>query len=452
VKNALSRAGVSNYRPAMRSIPRDSSPDATPLLLREGYTFITNGCDRNDSDVFRTRLGLQRTICMRGRDCATLFYDEERFVRAGAAPSRMRKTLLGEGGVQSLDDAEHRHRKRLFMSLMSTEGIRALGAASARAWSDALARWERADEVQLLGEVHEVLTRAACVWAGVPLDEREVSTRSRDLAALVEGAGRIGTGYLRARVARIRSDRWAVDLVQRARSGRIAPDPDSALYRIASHRDLGGRLLDPDVAAVELLNVLRPTAAVAWYVVFAAHALHHHPTLAATARDDDGFLLPFAQEVRRYYPFFPFAVARTRVPFTWRGLRFPTGVRTLLDLYGIDRDPRLWDEPSAFRPERFRDGARGMFDFVPQGGGDPFLHHRCAGERVTLELIEQATAFLTRSIRYEVPEQDLSVPLAQVPTHPVSGFVMRNVRRQPSREAPARRAQGGLEREISEIP
>jgi fatty-acid peroxygenase len=52
-------------------------------------------------------------------EAARLFDDAERFQRAGAAPRRVKATLLGEGGVQSLDGEAHRRRKAMFMSPMT---------------------------------------------------------------------------------------------------------------------------------------------------------------------------------------------------------------------------------------------------------------------------------------------------------------------------------------------
>ena len=39
------------------------------------------------------------------------------------------------------------------------------------------------------------------------------------------------------------------------------------------HRDVDGRPLGPRTAAVEVLNVIRPTVAISWYVAFAAFKL-----------------------------------------------------------------------------------------------------------------------------------------------------------------------------------
>ena len=46
------------------------------------------------------------------------------------------------------------------------------------------------------------------------------------------------------------------------------------------------------------------------------------------------------------------------------------------------------------------------FAFVPHGGGDPAAGHRCAGERVAVELLKGAVRVLA-SLRYDVPDQDL---------------------------------------------
>lgn len=41
---------------------------------------------------------------MTGPEAVRLFYDPRRFVRRSATPKAIQKTLLGEGGVQGLDD------------------------------------------------------------------------------------------------------------------------------------------------------------------------------------------------------------------------------------------------------------------------------------------------------------------------------------------------------------
>ena len=60
---------------------------------------------------------------------------------------------------------------------------------------------------------------------------------------------------------------------------------------VAFHRNQEGDLLETNVAAVELVNLLRPTVAVGRYVAFAAHALIAQPTLEEeVATGDDAAL------------------------------------------------------------------------------------------------------------------------------------------------------------------
>lgn len=117
----------------------------------------------------------------------------------------------------------------------------------------------------------------------------------------------------------------------------LRPADDSALAVIAACRDPGARLLSPEEGAVELINILCPMVAVGRYIAFLGLALHEHPETASASRRS------VALEARRFYPFFPPVGGRVREPFTWRDYHFPLGRRVLLDLYGTNRDPAVWD-------------------------------------------------------------------------------------------------------------
>lgn len=414
----------------MSSIPHDKSPDSTLALALDGYEFILKRSRRYGSDVFRARLMLQPFLCMTGEEAARVFYDTERFIRKGAAPRRVKATLFGFGGVQGLDDDAHRHRKAVFLSLMTPQGIGRLSELAEEQWRAYAARWETADRVVLHAQVRELLCRAACAWAGVPLDESEVERRTHNLGELIDSPAAVGPKHWKGRLARWRAERWIGSLVEQVRAETLSVAEGSALHAVATHRDLGGELLDTRVAAVEVLNVLRPTVAVARYVTFTAIALHEHPEYRQRIRTgEDDLVEPFVQEVRRFYPFFPFVGALVRRNFEWRGYRFPEGTKVLLDLYGTNHDSRSWGRPNEFWPERFHNWDGNPFDFIPQGGGDHLLSHRCPGEWITIELMKEALRFLTRSIEYDVPEQDLRISLRKIPALPASGFMMRNVRR-----------------------
>jgi fatty-acid peroxygenase len=414
----------------MPPIPRDKNPDSTLALLSDGYRFISNRCERLRSDVFATRLMLTPAVCALGEEAAEVFYHPGRFTRRGAMPRTTLKLLQDEGSVAVLDGEEHHHRKRMFMALMTPDAIRNLADLMEDRWRTRLGRWETMEQVVLLPELETVIGDAVCAWCGVPLAPSELDQRTRELSAMIEGAGSFGPRGWRALLLRERTERWMRDVVARVRSGDLNVPEGSAVDVISRHSDLGGSLLEVEVAAVELINILRPTLAVGRFVTFAALALHEHPECRpAVEQGQDEDLERFVQEVRRFYPFFPLVAGRVHEAFDWRGRHFAQGTWVLLDLYGTDHDPRIWGDPERFRPERFREWNGSPFNFIPQGGGDHYANHRCPGEWITIALMKRAVRLLTTAMCYDVPPQDLTVDLGRMPTAPKSGFVIRNVSR-----------------------
>lgn len=79
-------------------------------------------------------------------------------------------------------------------------------------------------------------------------------------------------------------------------------DAPTPVDRLAGFHDEDGAALSFRHAGVELLNLIRPTVAIARFVTFAALALHEHPNAADWLREDvDGRLPAFVDEVRRFY-------------------------------------------------------------------------------------------------------------------------------------------------------
>ncbi len=410
-------------------VGRALGQDSTLALLSEGYTFIPKRCQRYRSDIFETRLMLTKATCMTGEEAAEVFYHPGRFTRKGALPQTTLRLLQDKGSAQVMDGEAHRHRKQMFMSLMSPTGIQELADVMADQWRARIGEWETRDAVVLHDEVQEILCRAVCEWAGVPLTEEEARQRTREFGAMVDGAGTVGPRNWWGQLLRARTERWIQDVIEKVRTGEIEAPEGSAAHVIAWHRDLDGELLDTKVAAVELINVLRPTVAVAWFVTFAALALHEHPECRRRLQADGDYPELFVQEVRRFYPFFPFVGGRVENEFDWRGRHFARGAWVILDLYGTNHDARIWERPEEFRPERFRRWDGSAFNFIPQGGGYHPEGHRCPGEWITIELMKRAVRLLTESMQYDVPEQDLRTNLSRMPAIPDSRFVIGNVRR-----------------------
>jgi fatty-acid peroxygenase len=406
----------------------------SPLLFAKGYGWLSDARRAQGRRTVGMRLGGLPAVGIEGPAAARFLYDEDHVHRAHAIPEPVQGTLFGKGAVHTLDGHAHRVRKALFVALLMDDGpsggrVASLVEGATAAWDDAAAGWA-GRKIVLLDEAAQVLAGSVCRWAGIPVADDPtavdgVPAVARDLLAMVDGFATGGPRHWRARRARGRRERWLAALVDDVRAGRRQVPMGSAVDVVVHHRDADGEHLDAHVAAVELLNVIRPTTAITWFLAYSGHALIRWPAYRERlACGDPAFAEAWAHEVRRFYPFAPFIGGRAPRELEWDGQRIPRNAMVLLDLWGTDHDPDLWPEPYAFRPERFLDRAIDAFEFVPQGGGDPRTNHRCPGEQVTVGLLSALAVRLAR-LDAEAPDQDLTISLRRIPARPASGVVLR---------------------------
>jgi fatty-acid peroxygenase len=399
--------------------------DSSLALLAKGYTWLPDRRLHTAAPLVRTRLMGQHAVGLHGPEAVRFFYDEQHVERGTALPGPVLSTLFGHGAVHTLDGPGHRERKAMFLSLLTgPETVAELVDRVTAVWDETIESWSDRPVV-LFDEASRILTRGVCRWAGIPLDDAD--STAQDMVAMVDGFATAGPRHWRARRARAHSEAWLGGLVEDVREGRATAPAGSALDTVVRHRDADGGLLDPHTAAVELLNVIRPTVAVCWFIAYAGHALRTPGVRDRLREDDPAYAVAFAHELRRFYPFAPFLGGRAVTDLEWRGEPIPAGTLILLDLYGQNHDPDLWDEPYAFAPQRFVGRPPHRDELVPQGGADRATGHRCPGEDITVALLAALGPRLAR-LEYDVPEQDLRIPLNRIPARVRSGFVIEAVR------------------------
>jgi fatty-acid peroxygenase len=182
------------------------------------------------------------------------------------------------------------------------------------------------------------------------------------------------------------------------------------------------------VAATELLNIVRPTVAVAYFGAYAAQALAGNPSWRDRLADGDpDALRAFEHEIRRWYPFAPLLTGRLRRTYEAAGVRLRRRSWMVLDILGTNRDPRLWDRPDEFDPSRFLPREPTGYDYVPQGGGDPAHGHRCPGEPLAASILTVTLQRLAR-LEYVLSEPSRTVPLDRIPSLPPDRLTLTEIR------------------------
>lgn len=386
-------------------------------LLVSGYRAIPEQRARaGGRSDFRARMLGRPTLVLRGADGVKLFYDPSLVERHGAVPLPVSGVIFGPGAVQGLDGAAHLLRKRMLLEALAAPRVADLVPRAGARLAAQVRQWPARREVVVVNELATAYGFAVLEWAGIGCSEDQAHRLVRDMAFLVDGFGGAGGAYPRGWLARLRLDRWAAGVVREARAGSRPRLPGTTLDVIA------GSDLPAGKAGVELLNVLRPTVAVAWFGAFALLALHQHPEWRNRMADSAE---AFAHEVRRVYPFVPALTGVAARPFDHDGRRFAKGTRLLLDVPGTNRDPELWEQADAFRPERFIDWQPDPWSFVPHGGGWADAGHRCPGEPATVALLAETLRVLAE-VEFEIrdPEYDDT----RIPTAPHGGLRLTGVR------------------------
>ncbi|XXG60935.1 hypothetical protein AAC387_Pa04g2724 [Persea americana] len=97
------------------------------------------------------------------------------------------------------------------------------------------------------------------------------------------------------------------------------------------------------------------------------------------------YLQAVVKETMRMKPIAPLAVTHKATRDTkLDGLYVAEGTTVMVNLYALHYDPKVWDEPDRFKPERFMEsskeflGKRGQYSFLPFGAG----MRACAGLEV----------------------------------------------------------------------
>ncbi|TDM07104.1 cytochrome P450 [Macrococcus lamae] len=416
-----------------KPIPVDKGIDKTLTVMKEGYEYVSNRTKKFNSDIFETRvLGGKRAMVISGKEAAELFYDNDKIERKGTLPPRVVKTLFGKGAIHTTTGKVHIDRKSLFMSLMTENNLEYLRKLTRNFW------YQNTERMQLMGKVNVykesiiLLTKVGFRWAGVTEKPEKIEQHAMDMDKMIDSFGSVGTaykGYREAKKARARVEDFLEKQIIATRKGKIHPEEGTALHSFSHWRDFQGNYMDSRLAAVDLMNVIRPLVAINRFVAYGVLALHEFPgERERVSADENNYAYKFTQELRRYFPFVPFLPAKAKVDIDFQGHVIPQDTMIVLDIFGTLHREDLWEDPERFYPDRFENWDGSPFDLIPQGGGDYHTNHRCAGEWMTIIIMEETMKYFAREITYDVPAQDFTVDRTKLPGRVKSGMDIENVR------------------------
>ncbi|XP_022766493.1 cytochrome P450 CYP82D47-like [Durio zibethinus] len=143
------------------------------------------------------------------------------------------------------------------------------------------------------------------------------------------------------------------------------------------------------------------------------------------------FIQAVIKETLRMYPPAPLSAPRElSESCSIGGYEVPAGTRLIVNLHRIQRDPKIWSEPSEFKPERFltthKDiDVRGQhFELMPFGSG----RRSCPGTSFALHMLYLTLSNFLHAFKFSTPSNGLidmsgTVGLTNMKSTPVEALV-----------------------------
>ena len=135
------------------------------------------------------------------------------------------------------------------------------------------------------------------------------------------------------------------------------------------------------------------------------------------------YLEAAVSEALRYYPPTHATAREPLEDVVVDGYRLPEGSSVFLPQWIVHRDERWWDDPLAYRPERWLgdDSDRPEYAYFPFGGGP----RHCIGHRFALVEAQILLATIVSQWRLEPTDEELTLrpAITLKPTEPVEAVV-----------------------------
>ena len=410
-------------RPALPGGPRLPRAVQAWLWLKHPTRFLGR-CARAYGDVFTIRLpfGLDLVQVTSPDLVKSVFGGSGEVLAAGEANATILEPILGAHSVLVLDGPEHLRQRKLISPAFHGDRMRAWEATVREITRAEIARWPAGKPFPLRPAMQaitlEVIVRVVFGVDGSAGGDglrRHVadltSLGRRPFLLFATRDRRLGPWSPWARFLRARAALYAelaAEISQRRRASDLAQRSDVLSLMLLARDERGGEMTDDEVRdeLVTLLFAGHETTATSLAWAFDL-LLHHPPVLGRLLAELDGggsdYLDAVIKETLRLRPVVALVDRHVRQPTRIGEHVVPAGAMICPNIYLAQRREDLYDDPEAFRPERFAGQAPPGFGWFPFGGGI----RRCLG-----------ATFATFEMRIVLPEVLRAVTLRPVSRRP----------------------------------
>jgi cytochrome P450 family 135 len=366
-------------------------------------TWVLDRCVRRYGDAFTLTFGPsgRKLVMLSDPEAVKAVFTAPPDVAPSAAGASPIAPVMGPSSVITLTGPEHMRQRKLLLPPFHGERMREYADVIVQATRRSMAEWP-------IGEPMKLSRRTRAITLEVIL-RAVFGVEAERMEALREAIGGLLTpGQTPALL--LNALRRPVEARPTGSIGRALDHLDVVIYaeiaRRRAQEDLGERadilsllmlardedgqaMTDQELRDELVTLLLAGHETTATSVAWAVERLVRHPDKLARlvaeidAGGGDEYMQAVISETLRVRPVVPMVVRVLREPLSVGGRELPRGTRVVPSIYLTNRNPKMYEAPSEFIPERFLEKAPETFSWIPFGGGI----RRCIGASfATLEM------------------------------------------------------------------
>lgn len=311
--------------------------------------------------------------------------------------------IVGPHSVITLTGREHLRQRRLLLPPFHGERMREYEDAIVQATRSSMAGWPRGRPMRVDRRTRQI-TLEVILRAVFGVEAERMAPMREAIAALLRPIQMPTLLLFALRSPSLERPKGAIgraldrfdalvyqEIARRREQPDLGERADILSLLLLARDEEGGPMSDHELRdeLVTLLLAGHETTATA--VAWAVERLVRHPAKLARlvaevdAGESEEYMQGVVSETLRVRPVVPLVVRMLREPLKLHGAdrELPAGVRAAACIYLTNRNPRVYDSPGEFRPERFVGQPPETFSWIPFGGGV----RRCIGASfATLEM------------------------------------------------------------------
>jgi cytochrome P450 len=394
---------TSEARPAEPSLP--PGPRAPSFVQTLAWalapTWVMDRCARRLGETFTITFwpsGMKFVLLSAPEDVKAIFTAPAELAPSATGNSPVRG-VMGERSVLTLTGPEHMRQRKLLLPPFHGERMREYEQTIVKATRADMAGWSLGEPMRLQERTRaitlEVILRAVFGVEAQRMDRLRhaiagllapVHPLRLVLLALSRPSLERPTGAFGAALDELDAVIYE-ELARRREQPDLAERTDILSLLMQARDEQGQAMTDAELRDELVTLLLAGHETTATSVAWAVERLVRHPDKLARlvaeidAEREEGsagggrYMTAVVNETLRVRPVVPIVARLLMADFELGGRLLPAGTRVTPSIYLTNRNPRVYEAPEQFRPERFLDGAPDTFAWIPFGGGI----RRCIG-------------------------------------------------------------------------